>query len=271
MSQTAAYPEHAPESFYDRLADEPWSPESIPDADEEIPADAIYSRVRSMSHDERREISGDALISHAAEYLLHEAVYGVRFRGPINLSFKRDGSELTEVRLSVSNNPHGGYGEDAHRAFRSFPFTAGAYREKYAEMLQTYDDNRKSERKIQETKTRIQNRIENVEAEIAERAHAHPDVPEEKVDWAETHGELARMDLADGARLSKIKPDERGRGVTLTVKRMDPEFAFLLLSILQEGQGELLSLLARLDRALSSCGEDAKLERLMDFFYDGYR
>lgn len=266
MSQDTGYPEHAPESLYDRLADRPWSPEDIPDDDAEVNANSIYRRVRNMSPDERREIGGSATISSAAEKLVHEEVYGVRFRGPITVDFnrKRNGRGLSELRLSVSNSPHGGLGEDAHRAFRSFPFEAGAYREKYAEMLQEYDDNRKSERKIQETKNRVRNRIEAMEGRIVEHAEAHPGVDEDNEEWAENHGELARMDLAEGGRLSKIEPSDRGRGLTITAKRLDPETAFLVLSVLQAGTGEMAKLLSRLDRMLDDTGATALRSKLRD-------
>jgi len=276
MSQDSEYPEHAPESFYDRLADRPWSPEDIPDADTLVDAGAIYSKVRNMSPDERREIGGSATISSAAEKLVHEEVYGIAFNGPIDVDFKRErgssgkalGHSLSELRLSVSNSPHGGYGEDAHRAFRSFPFEAGAYREKYHEMLQEYDDNRKAERKIQETKNRVKKRVESMEEEITERAKAHPAVEESDADRAKRHGKLSRLELPGGGRLS-IEPSDRGRGVDLTAQRLDPEFAFIVLSVLQEGHGGLIKLLGRVSKALEDAGYSALRDRLFDFFDTG--
>lgn len=266
MSQDSEYPEHAPESFYDRLADAPFSPEDIPDDDAEVQAQAIYRRVRKMSPDERREISGSAGISSAAEKLVHEEVYGTGFRGPITVDFKkkRHGRGISELRLSVSNSPHGGLGEDAHRAFRSFPFEAGAYREKYAEMLQEYDDNRKSERKIQETKNRVQNRIKAMEGRIFQHAKDHPGLDEKVADWADTHGEISRIQLTEGAKLSKITPSKRGNGVDLHAKRLDPELAFLVLSVLQAGTGEMSKLLKRLDRTLNDTGATGLRSKLFN-------
>jgi len=271
MSQDSSYPEHAPESFYDRLADRPWNPEEIPGADKEVDVQTIYGNARRMSPDEREKVSGSRTVSAVAEKRLHEEVYGVPFRGPITLNFnqKRHGRNLSELRLSVSNSPHGGLGEDAHRAFRSFPIEAGTYRRKYREMLQEYDDNRKSKRKIQETKNRVQNRIESVEEEIVERAKAHPKVPEKRKKWAKNHQELARVDLADGARLSKIEPSERGRGVTLTAKRLDPEVAMIVFSMLREGHGELVRLIGRLSTALDESGNYQLKEDLFEFFDTG--
>jgi len=265
------YPKHAPPSLYDRLADRPWSVEDIPDADAEIHVGLIYKKAFRMSTEEREETAGSRTISATGEKLLHEEIYGVGFRGPVTVSFKpeRRGGGLSELRLSVSNSPHGGYGEDAHRAFRSYPITAGEYRRKYRVMLQEYDDNRKSQRKVQETKNRIQNRIEAVKKKIRERARAHPKIPEKGVTWAERFGKVKRVDLPDGARLSVLEPSERGRGVDLAVERLDPEFAFLLLSILKEGHGELVKLVGRLGKALRGTGHTDLLGRLHEVLDTG--
>jgi hypothetical protein len=270
-SPNAQYPEHAPEPLYDRLADRPFSPEDIPDADTEIHVGLIYKRAFRMSAEEREETAGSRSISATGEKLLHKEVYGVGFRGPVTVSFnpERHGNGLSELRLSVSNSPHGGYGEDAHRAFRTDPITAGEYRRKYRVMLQEYDDNRKSQRKVQETKNRIQNRIDAVKTEIKERAQAHPKIPEKGETWAKRFGKVKRIELPDGAQLSVLEPSDRGRGVDLKAQRLDPALAFRLVSILREGKSELVSLVGRISQALQESGHSALREDLFEFLDTG--
>jgi len=270
-SPNAQYPEHAPEPLYDRLADRPFSPEDIPDAGSEIHVGLIYKRAFRMSAEEREETAGSRSISATGEKLLHKEVYGVGFRGPVTVSFnpERHGGGLSELRLSVSNSPHGGYGEDAHRAFRTDPITAGEYRRKYRVMLQEYDDNRKSQRKVQETKNRIQNRIDAVKKEIKERAQEHPKIPEKGETWAKRFGKVKRIELPDGAQLSVLEPSDRGRGVDLKAQRLDPALAFRLVSILREGKSELVSLVGRISQALQESGHSALREDLFEFLDTG--
>jgi len=271
MSQIAEYPEHAPEPFYDRFGGIP--PKDIPDAETEIRVEKIYREVYQMSTDEREKVSSSRSISATGEKLLHREVYGIGFRGPVTVTFNPDprGTGLSELRLSVSNSPRRGTGEDAHRAFRTDPITAGAYRRKYRVMLQKYDENQKSKRKIEETKTRVQNRIDTVKKEIRKRAKAHPKIPERGETWAERFGKVKRIDLPDGAQLQALGPSERGCGVDLKAHRLDPEFAFLLVSILREGHSELVRLVGRLDRALRDANREDLLERVYDFLDTGDR
>jgi len=268
-SPTKQYPEHAPKALYDRLAGGP--PEDIPGADAEIRVEKIYREVYQMSTGEREEISGSRGVSATAESLLHEEVYGVGFRGPVTVTFnpERRGGGLSELRLSVSNSPRRGTGEDAHRAFRTGPITAGEYRRKYRVMLEKHDDNQKSKRKIEETKTRVQNRIEAVKKEIRRRAKAHPKIPERGETWAERFGKVKRIDLPDGAQLEALEPSERGRGVDLKVSRLDPALAFRLVSVLREGKSELVSLVGRISRALEDTGHTALREDLFEFLDTG--
>jgi len=271
MSQIAEYPEHAPEPFYDRFGGIP--PKDIPDAETEIRVEKTYREVYQMSTDEREKISSSRSISATGEKLLHREVYGIGFRGPVTVTFNPDprGTGLSELRLSVSNSPRRGTGEDAHRAFRTDPITAGAYRRKYRVMLQKYDENQKSKRKIEETKTRVQNRIDAVKKEIRRRAKAHPKIPERGETWAERFGKVKRIDLPDGAQLEALGPSERGRGVDLRLERLDPALAFRLVSILREGKSELVSLVGRISRALQDSGHSALLEDLLEFFDTGGR
>jgi len=57
--------------------------------------------------------------------------------------------------------------------------------------------------------------------------------------------------------------------VDLTAKRLDPEFAFIVLSVLQEGHGGLIKLLGRVSKALDDAGYSALRDRLFDFFDTG--
>jgi hypothetical protein len=271
MSQTAEYLEHAPEPLYDRLTGRSFSPENIPGADTEIHLGKIHRKASEMSVEKRKEISGKPTIFATEEKLLHEETHGVGFCGPVTVSFNLEphGNGPSELRLSVSNSPHGDDNEDAHRAFRTDPITAGEYRQKYRVMLQEYDDNRKAKRKVQETKNRIQNRIDAVKKEIRNRARSHPKISEKGETWAERFGKVKRIELPDEAQLIALEPSNRGRGVDLKAQRLDPEFAFLLLSILREGHGELVKLIGRLDRTLRYSGHSDLLARLQDFFDTG--